>query len=159
MNEVFVVARNGGQGWRLSATAGLSLTAACRRHTDLCRGHELFRGRPLIFVSGVGSLPYGTTCGAAVPHAHAGRRCIRPKVDPVQLVPQPACHRAGLEADANCARRASRMTFASAAGSERALPSNTIRPESSITHTAVSFCDTSNPTYCCMAALFVAHYP
>lgn len=33
------------------------------------------------------------------------------------------------------------------------MPSNTIRPPSSITHTAVSLCDTSNPIYYCMAAL------
>jgi len=48
------------------------------------------------------------------------------------------------------------ISLASAPGSERALPSKTMRPLSSITHTAVSFCDTSNPTYCFMIVLSVA---
>src|SRR5258708_7420700 len=48
------------------------------------------------------------------------------------------------------------ITRANALGSDAALPSNRTVPFSSTTHTAVSFWDTSKPTYCFTAALLLA---
>ena len=90
---------------------------------------------------------------------HANRQsCVRMsrvdanhgKIDPSKFVPEPTRHRAGLEADALRMRRPFAKQFSQGARIRLGLSLEQDLPVSLTTHTEVSFCETSSPTYCFM---------
>ena len=77
-----------------------------------------------------------------VPRIDADHR----QTDPLQFMPEPARHGAGLEA--HPFRQRCLLCQNCSQSADLARPSKITRPFSSTTQTAVSFCETSKPTYC-----------